>query len=163
MKKTPEEIRAEANEAFPYCELKNYTGEQRDISNTNFKRIGFIDGYAKALTDMQQPVDLEALGISDLRIEQFSWNWAEAGNGSGDRYFADCNFKQGAEWMRDKLLPYLQPTPKSDAVEFADWVRYSSGYTFSGIYGKISKWVHIYKSAATTAELYQEFLNQNQR
>jgi hypothetical protein len=52
--------------------------------------------------------------FSDKEIEAHSYKWAEEGNGHGvDKYFADCNFKAGAKWMRDKLFSDIQPAPSA--------------------------------------------------
>lgn len=41
---------------------------------------------------------------TDELINKYSYEWAEKGNGSGDKYFADCNFKQGLKWFRDEVI-----------------------------------------------------------
>lgn len=34
-------------------------------------------------------------------IKSHAREWAEVGSGHGNKYFADCNFQEGAKWMRD--------------------------------------------------------------
>jgi hypothetical protein len=45
---------------------------------------------------------------TDKEITDYAWQWAEDGKGSGDKFFADCNFRIGAKWMRDKWAAWLE-------------------------------------------------------
>ncbi len=76
-----------------------------------------------ALSASPTPAEEKGADVpTDEEIKNYAWKWAEDDNGHGpDKYFADCNFKSGAIWMRDRLAATApqQEAAQGKEVEFA--------------------------------------------
>lgn len=110
---TQEEIRAKAESKYP-LEMKHYQlGYDKHAHEIGLKRTA----YQEALTDMQQTVDIEALKNEFKRLVV-----------SNTEIFSNVVTTEGivttsvnVDNLLDWLVINLQPSPQSDAVEFAKW------------------------------------------